>query len=141
MSVRWSRLAPLTGVVFVGLLVVANVLTGNTPGSKATGIKVISFYHSHRSREQFAAYLTGLSLFVGLFFYGFIRAYLRQATERLATIAFGGAVVFAVAGGIFAGITFSLADVPTHLDASSAQALNLLRNDLNAFMLFAGVGV
>ena len=143
MSDRWSRLAPLTGVLFVALVVAANVLTGSTPGSKATATKVITFYHSHRAREDTAAYLTGLSLFVGLFFYGLLRSHLRRvaATERLAAIAFAGAVLFAVGGGLSAGITLTLADVPTRLDASSAQALNLLRNDLTVFLLLAGIAV
>src|SRR5438132_14036484 len=101
MTDRWSRFAPLTGVVFVGMLVASNVLGANTPDSNAAATKVISFYHSHRTRQEVSAYLTGVSLFVGLFFYGSLRGHLRRVTavERLASIAFAGAVLFAVGGG------------------------------------------
>jgi hypothetical protein len=50
---RWSRYSPLTGVVFVALVLVGGpLLEGNTPGAKASGPRVITFYEAHRSRER-----------------------------------------------------------------------------------------
>ncbi len=140
---RWYRLAPLAGLVFVALLIVATLLGGNPPDPNAAGTKVIAYYHSHRTRQEVAAYLIGLSLFFGLLFYGYLRTYLRSVPETapLAALAFGGAVLFAAGGGVFAGAQFALADVPTHLDASSAQALNLVERDLSIFLQTAGIGV
>jgi hypothetical protein len=48
------------------------------------------------------AYLIGLSLFFGLFFFGSLRGYLRRsaAAERLAAIVFAGGALFAVAGSV-----------------------------------------
>jgi len=142
-SSRLSRHAPLTGIVFFALLAVGFVLTWNTPGSNASAAKVISFYTAHRHQQQAGNYLIGLSLFFGLFFLGNLSGFLRReaAVARLASIAFGGAVLFAVAGGAAAGVGFALADVPQHLNAGAAQALNVLANDLGTLMLLGGLGV
>src|SRR5262249_15287286 len=44
-SDRWDRLAPLTGIVFVALIVIAFAAIGrSTPGTHATAEKVQSFY-------------------------------------------------------------------------------------------------
>lgn len=143
MSDRWSRFVPLTGVVFVALLVATNVLLGSAPESGDSGAKVIAFYEAHRTNVQISSYLTGLSLFFGLFFYACLRDYLARARagQRLAATAFGGAVLFAVGGGIAAGSQFALADVPSKLSPAAAQALNLIENDTAVFALTAGVAV
>jgi hypothetical protein len=60
---------------------------------------------------------------------------------RLAATAFGGAVLFAVGGGLAAGLQFALVDVPSKLSPAAAQALNLLENDMSVFALTAGVAV
>jgi hypothetical protein len=143
MSDRWSRFVPLTGVIFVALLVTTNVLFGSAPESGDSAAKVIAFYQAHRTRTEISSYLTGLSLFFGLFFYACLRDYLRRAKagERLAATAFGGAVLFAVGGGLSAGLQFALADVPSKLSPAAAQALNLLENDMTVFALTAGIAL
>jgi hypothetical protein len=140
---RWNRFVPLTGVVFVALLVASNVLLGSTPESSDSAAKVIAFYQAHRTRIETSSYLTGLSLFFGLFFYACLRDCLHRARagERLAATAFGGAILFAVGGGLAAGSQFALADVPSKLSPAAAQALNLLENDISVFALTAGVAV
>lgn len=143
MSDRWGRFVPLTGVVFVALLVATNVLVGSAPESSDSAAKVIAFYQAHRTKIEISSFLTGLSLFFGLFFYASLRDYLFRArvAARLAATAFGGAVLFAVGGGLAAGLQFALADVPSKLSPAAAQALNLLENDLAVFALTAGVAV
>jgi hypothetical protein len=140
---RLSRHAPLTGIAFFALLAVGFVLTWNTPSSNTSAAKVLSFYTSHQHQQKAGNYLIGLSLFFGLFFLGNLSGFLRRdpAVARLAAIAFGGAVLFAAAGGVSAGVGFALADVPHHLNAGAAQALNLLSNDLGTLMLIGGLGV
>lgn len=134
---------PLTGVVFVALLVATNVLLGSAPESSDSAAKVIAFYQAHRTKIETSSYLTVLSLFFGLFFYACLRDYLGRGTagKRLAATAFGGAVLFAAGGGLAAGLQFALADVPSKLSPAAAQALNLLENDLSVFVLTAGVAV
>ncbi len=141
---RWGRLGSLVaGVLFVVLLAVGFVLSGNTPNSDSSGLKVISYYHSHNGRLTAAAYLITLSLFFGLFFFGSLRGYLRQSAvaERLAAVALAGGVLFAAAGALAAGSLFALADVPAKLTSGAAQALNVIQSDLATGALLAGLGV
>jgi hypothetical protein len=118
------------------------VLTGNTPSSDASAAKVLSYFQTHKHKTMAGAYLIALSLFFGLFFFGALRGFLRRdpRTERLAAISYGGAILFAVSGGLAAGSYAALADVPHRLGPQAAQALNVLNNDLAWFALLAGLG-
>lgn len=141
MTERWSRLAPLSGVLFVILVVGSVVLSPRFPDSTATGATVVLFYKSHDTQTQVADYLTAIAIFVGFFFFGSLRSYLRRvpAMEPLASVAFGGAVMFAIGAGVSTGFHSALADVPSQLDPSSAQALNLLQ--INAFQFAEAPGL
>jgi hypothetical protein len=143
MSDRWNRLAPLTGVVFVGLLIATNALGGSSPDNKASASKVISYYSSHSTKIAVASYLTGVSLLFGLLFYGVLRDHLSRSDDarRLANTAFGGAVLFAVGGGVIAGTQLALAEAPSEFSPAAAQALNLLGNNLAQFALGGGIAV
>ena len=82
MLARWSRWAPLTGIVFVALVVLGGpVGEGSTPGSKATGGRVITFFEAHRSRERLGAILLTLAFVVFVFFAGSLRSYLRRTAD------------------------------------------------------------
>lgn len=149
MSDRWSRLAPLTAVLFAGLLVASVALSWNTPNSDASGAKVISFFHSHRSEEMASNLLGGAAAAFLLFFASALRVHLRRGADGLAALGFGGGILAAGGGAIFSSLGLALADVPTKLDASSAQALNVLSNDfffpfavgLSAFMIGNGLAI
>jgi hypothetical protein len=137
-----ARLAPLIGVVFVALVAVGSFLPGSVPASNAAGTTVITYAKAHQTSLQVSAVILGISVFIGLFFYGQLRHLLRQspAAEQLASISFGGAVLFAAGGAVTAGISLTLADSPGTLTAASAQTLSLLSRDL-ATPLFVGLGV
>jgi|HubBroStandDraft_6_1064221.scaffolds.fasta_scaffold03204_8 hypothetical protein len=140
MSRPWNRMAPLTGVALVVLLILSQVLLGNEPGGNASAGQVVAFYNAHRGGIQVSAYLTGLALLFGLFFYGYLSDHIRRAenSARLAIAAFGGAVLFAVGGALGAGTQFALADIPGRLSPAAAQALNLLQEDVSVFFIAAG---
>jgi hypothetical protein len=88
-----------------------------------------------------SAIIIGLSLVVGLFFYGQLREYLRRdpKLETLATVCYGGAVLFAAGGGAVAGTALALVDQPRKLDPAAAQSLNVLYTDL-PLVLLVGLG-
>jgi hypothetical protein len=128
---RWSRLAPLTGIVFVPLFVAAFVVGGSTPGAHATGAKVISFYRAHGTNQKISAFLSVLAVVFLVFFAASLRSHLGrfQGGRGLARVGYGGAIVLAVATASFAAISWALADARTSVDPSAAQALNVLSND------------
>ena len=142
MPERWNRLAPVTGIVAVALIVVGPfILAGNTPGTDATGATVIQFYKDHQHAQQTANLLGGLGVIFLIFFAGTLRAHLRDAgQEGLAAVSFGGAILMGVGGATFSSLGFALADVPDKLDPSAAVALNLLSNDF-FFPFTAGISV
>ncbi len=140
MSNRWSRLAPLTGIVFVGLLIVTFAVGSGTPGVHATGAKVISYYKAHHGKQMASNFFGALGVVFLLFFAATLRSFLRRVENArpLAALGFGGAVVLAVGGASFSALGWSLADARNSLDPSAAQALNVLSND---FFWPFGVGV
>jgi hypothetical protein len=141
---RWERLAPLTGVIFVVLVLVAFIpLGGDTPGSHASTQKVADFYSKHTHREALAAYALALSVPLLVFFTSSVHRALRTAggRGRLATAAFGGGLLSAVGFAVAAAIHFALADAADKTSSVGAtQPLNVLDND--SFIPFvAGLGI
>src|SRR6266487_3537494 len=140
---RWSRWAPLTGIVFAALIIASFAISGSTPGVKATGQHVVTFFTDHKGRQQASGFLGLYAVVFFLFFAAALRGYLRRAHPEAATLAamsLGGAVLLAVGGAIFASITIALSDAPDKLGPDAAQALNVLNNDMFA-PLIAGTCV
>jgi hypothetical protein len=140
---RWSRFAPLTGVVFFGVLLASIILSGNTPSTTTSGAKVIGYFTAHRDRMITTSILTAVAVVVGVFFYAALRDYLRrdEKVAPLATTAFAGAVIFAVGGAANAGFTWALIDVPNHLTPQAAQTLNVLYSDGTYGFTAAGIAI
>jgi hypothetical protein len=140
MFVRWTRLAPLTGIVFVALMVATFAVGGRTPGVHATGLKVISYYKAHHGEQMASDFLGALGVVFLLFFAAALRTYLRriEAARALAALGFAGAIVLGIGFAIFGALSWGLADARNTLDPSAAQALNVLSND---FFWPFGIGV
>jgi hypothetical protein len=153
MSNKWARIGSLSGVPFVLLVLGSMSVGGGFPENSESPAKVIAFYEAHKMGQQWSASLTGAAVVVGLYFFGSLRAYLRRSPsgEDLAAIAFAGAVLFAAAGCVNAGLQWSLAAVPDQLTPAAAQALNVLGKDnlatgfygagLATLMLFYGIAM
>lgn len=130
---RFGGTAPLTGIVFVVLVIIGGpLLAGNTPGPNASGARVIAFYEAHRSRERISAVVLTLAFIVFVFFAGSLRGYLRRQkpAEALSAVLLGGAVLLAAGQTTVSGLGFALSDAPARLAPASAQTLNLLSNDM-----------
>jgi hypothetical protein len=137
-----NRLLPLSGIVFVVLVLVSAFIL-DTPDSNASASKVLTFYQAHQNAASASGLLTGLAVIFGLFFFGYLRDYLRQdrATRWLASTAFGGVILFAVGGALSAGSLFALGDQPHVLNAAAAQTLNLIQSDGSVGFTQAGLAV
>ncbi|MGA8363210.1 MAG: hypothetical protein WB709_01675 [Solirubrobacteraceae bacterium] len=133
MTDRWSRLAPLTGVLF-GIIVVVAIVTGGgeTPDANARPARVIAYYGTHRSEVEMSAILFALAFLVLLLFAGVLRSYLRRtpAAEGLGSLALAGAVLMAAGALIGTGVEYGLAHQLHHLGPEVAQTLNFLDNEL-----------
>jgi hypothetical protein len=142
MTNRLNRLAPFTGVLFAALALVGFFAGPSTPNSDASGAAVIAYYVKHRSAQKATDIVLTLAFVLFVFFAGSLRAYLRRTprAEPLSTLALAGAAMTATGFMLFTGIEFSLADIPTKLTPSAAQALNLLDNDF-FFPTIAGMCV
>jgi hypothetical protein len=139
---RWHVLAPLTGVVFVALVVIAFIISGESPDTGDSPQKILSFYNDNDSEQMFSSALLAWGTVFFLFFLGVLRSTLRAAEAgiaRLSTVAFGGGIVLALGMLSFAGFTFTLADAADHLTPDAAQALNALNSDF-FFPVAAGLG-
>lgn len=136
-----GRLAPVSGLAFLALLIVSFVISGNTPDSDARGADVIAFFQKHRNAQIATAIILAYALVFGLIWATTLRGYLRSRGGRDSFIAFGyaGYILFAVGIGALAAMTVALSDTPGKLDASAAQALNVLDND-TFFLFLAGMG-
>jgi hypothetical protein len=129
-----SRLAPLSGAVFVVLLIIAFIpVGGETPDTDASGAKVVSFYADHQGSQIAAAVLVAVAALFLAIFVGSLRDYLRAGrpqSELWPTVALvGGAVT--VAGLLVAvGMHIALVDGGNNnANPDAMVALNLLDND------------
>ncbi len=101
-SSRLERLAPLTGLVSVVLLIIGAVVISNydyLPPAE----NVADYLNSNPSRISAGAYVASLSAFFFIWFAGSLRSALiarEGGTGRLSTVAFGGGVAAAAALGI-----------------------------------------
>jgi hypothetical protein len=127
------KLAPLTGALFVALVLIAFfALGGSTPEGDDSAQKVVSFYSDHESKEIIAAVVLGLGAVALIFFAATLKQILEAAgPDRgiLPTVALGAGLV--AAGGFLTAATlhFALADYAGDIDPSAAQAINAIDSD------------
>ena len=106
-----KQVGPLTGILFVVLVIVAFVVGGETPDVNDSAQTVVSFYVDHDSDQQIAGGLLALACVAFLFFLGTLRRALRAAAGDdggLSTVTLLGGLMIVVGASIFAGIGFTL---------------------------------
>jgi hypothetical protein len=140
--VRWSKIAPLIGLVFV-ILVLVSVILSNTPTTTHSPASILRYYLVHKDRIRAASFLLAPAVVVGLGWFAYLRNWLqrRDIHERWGTLTLAGGVLLAATGGVAGGMLFALADTPKHLTASTAAALNFLQGDVPLIMSSAAFGV
>jgi hypothetical protein len=127
------QIGPLTGILFVALLIVAFIVGGDTPDVGDSPQKIVSFYTDNDSEQQISAALLALGCVAFIFFLGTLRRALRAAAGDeggLSTVALLGGLMIVVGASIFAGIGFTLGDAVDDMPASATVALNALNSDL-----------
>jgi hypothetical protein len=92
MSDRWGRLAPLVGLVFVVLIVVGIVGSGESPEGNASSAKVISYYSNNSSKVKTFDIIFIFAFLALVLFAAVLRSYLRStpASEGAAALVLAG---------------------------------------------------
>src|SRR5688572_17374242 len=122
---RLERLAPLTGVLFTVIMVLGILLGGDTPDTDASAAEILEHYEDEGPIFVgiIALLLAGVAL---LFFAGVLRRHFAAVgPEWLATVVFGGAIVFAAGLGIFLSSQIALVDAADNNQQASLEALNI----------------
>jgi hypothetical protein len=147
---RLSRFAPLTGVLFAVLAVVAVVTGSESPGTNEPPAKIVAYYATHESEVKTSAVLFGLAFLILVLFAASLRSYLRRtpAAEGLSALVLAGAVLIAAGTLIGSGIEFGLAKEIHHLGPEAVQTLNFISEEVpflpvvgGAFLLATGSGL
>ncbi len=135
----WERLAPLTGLVFVAIVVAVFAIGGETPSEHDTAQKVQAFYGAHHDKHEILAFILAISTPFLLFFTSILRHELRRqgGTGQLANAAFAGGVLAAAGFGILAVVHLALAVAADSANTiGTTQVLNVLDN--NDYLPMAG---
>lgn len=139
-TTRMERLAPLAGVVFTVLFAVGFLTSADTPDSKASGEDVVKFYKDG-GKFLFAFLILTIAAVLFMFFAGFLRRHLTlSGPDWLASVAFGGAVIYVGGLGIFAFTQFALVQASDNNQVAVAQTLNVI-DDSNFAPALIGAAV
>jgi hypothetical protein len=139
------RFAPLAGVVFVVLTVLAFLgLGGDTPDIDSSPQEVAAFFSTHSGREESAAFLLAIGIVFLVIFGASLRAALRPpegVADGWSSVAFGGVLVASAGFLVGAAIRLAIAEAADkHVPPEAVQALNALDNA--AFLPFtSGLGI
>lgn len=133
MSGRWGRLAPVTAIVSVALIVAAFIVGGEPPDADAPVAEVVSYYEANDTDVGVGSVLLALGAAFFAFFAAMLVGKLGRAEAQSYALPAGvlaGGVLVSTGILIFAGIGFTLADLADDLEPAAVQALHALSEDM-----------
>jgi hypothetical protein len=136
---RWERLAPLSGVVAVGLFVAEAIVTGDTPAVDASAQETVAYWRDNSGVQEVAAALFAMSAVAYVWFGASLRAALREAAdgaERLGSIAQAGTLLIATGLSTYASFGLAAAHSVDDVPAATTQTFNVLNGE-NLYVLLA----
>ena len=142
---RSNRLAPLSGIAFVVLLILGfAVFGGDTPDIDDSGSKIVDYYSDHQGAQITTGILVGLSTIFLAVFVASLRDYLRSTGDGedfWPTLVLVGGIVSVAGFLVGVGIHFALIDGgDKNISPDAMVALNAIDNDdFFAFALPLGI--
>lgn len=138
-----ERYAPLAGVAFVVLVILAAIIGGSTPDNNDSLAKTANFWKDHRNAQLWSSVIAAWALLFFVWFAGTLRSALRAAeggASRLSAVNFGGALIGATGLLMLIAFSFATADSVKDVSPQVTKTLTVLSND--AFMpAAAGFGL
>ena len=132
-------LVPLTGVVFLVVVIVGLMISGEPPDpADDSAREIVDFYVDNKSSLMAGTYLEGLAAALLVFFGAHLREVLRVAAggkDFLSTAAFAGLLLIAVGFTVDGSINLALAETAEDIEPAGVQALTALYH--NDFVPFA----
>ena len=147
-----ARWLPLTGIVFVGLIVAGILTGGETPSVSDSPEEIAAFYTDNKDRLRIGIVIFAIGLVLAVFFGSYFRTVLDRGdgeTGLLSRVAFAGLVVLAIGGAIDATLLFTMTEIVDDVDATQIQTLQgLWTNDfipialgISLFILASGLSI
>ena len=127
-----ERFAPLSGLLFVLLVIIAVIVGGETPGADDGIVKVINYWKNNDDQAIAASIIAAFSAVALLWFAGVWRAALAAAEgapARLANTAFAGAVMGAVGWSMLIAFNFMAAETVGDVEPQVTQTFSALQSD------------
>jgi len=137
--VKREWLVPLTGVLFVALLILSFIVAGEPPDADEPVQDIVDFYVDDKDSIQAGVLIGGLAAVSLLFFGAYLRKIFSAAEPAghgmLSPLVLAGTVIMAVGAGIDMTISFALAEAAEDIDPVAVQSLQALWD--NDFMPIA----
>ena len=147
-----ERYAPLSGLLFVVLVIAAVIVGGESPGANDGIVKVIRYWQDNDDRAIAASIIAAFSTVALLWFAGVWRATLAAAEggpARLASTAFAGAILAAAGWSMLIGFNFLAAETIGDVEPQVTQTFSALQSDFffplaigfSVFLLASGLAM
>ncbi len=127
-----ERFAPLTGLLFVVLVIVSTIIVGETPSADDGAAKAVGYWANNKDDVIAGSIVAAFSTVAMLWFAGVWRATLAASEgpgSRLASTAFGGLVVAAIGWTALFTFGFVAADTSGDVPAQVTWTLSVLQAD------------
>ena len=124
-----ERFAPLSGAVFVVLLVVGVLIGGETPDDDDSQQSIVQFWTENDDEQIWSVIVAAWSMVFFMWFAATLRSVLRAAEEgpaRLSSLSLAGAAIAATGLLSLLSITFATADTAGDVPGEVTHALTVL---------------
>lgn len=132
-SGSWARYAPLSGLLFVALIVASIVVTGfDSVDSDDSVQKIVDFWKDNDSQQITGAILGAVAGVPFLWFLGSLRSAFQEAeggTGRLSSIAYAGGIVLLGFALVDGAIQFAVAESAGDVPPGVTHTLSVLYGD------------